>query len=409
MAKVRKEDKLPLRLKQLGKIYRLVEQFEEISRIDLSKLSQLAPATITALTRELIEERLIIERAVQNTESRGRPAVGLCVSPFYWQALCAILAEDHFDILLCELDGTPISQQTYPLTPTDLTDLESVLICHLLHFLNQVQRQLNHPITFSIAVTGELDKTDNRLCRLGKTEMNLDLQALFAPHFNIPIIVTEYFQTWLLAENTLGSVIGCDNVLFVQLGDVINLSAVSQGEILCRNGHSRITIDKMIVPKLSPVQEAINPDLPEIERYQVMNQITHKAVYRLIDHFYPQNNLADNAEKIYFLCRKVKEGEAQAVEILNHLADVTAYILMNLVNVFCSKKIMLSSGLPEEVKDVFLPRINETLNNYLAPNGQTADVITSQYEWNSPVVVMAAIKQGIYDGSLLGHLIKDVQ
>lgn len=82
MAKVRKEDKLPLKLKQLGKIYQLIEQFEEISRIDLSKLSRLAPATITALTRQLIDEKLIIERAVQNTESRGRPAVGLCVSPF---------------------------------------------------------------------------------------------------------------------------------------------------------------------------------------------------------------------------------------------------------------------------------------------------------------------------------------
>lgn len=56
MPKIRKEDKLPLRLTQLGKIYRLVEQFEEISRIDLSKLSRLAPATITALTRELIKE-----------------------------------------------------------------------------------------------------------------------------------------------------------------------------------------------------------------------------------------------------------------------------------------------------------------------------------------------------------------
>lgn len=65
MPKIRKEDKLPLRLTQLGKIYRLVEQFEEISRIDLSKLSRLAPATITALTRELIKEKLIVERAVQ--------------------------------------------------------------------------------------------------------------------------------------------------------------------------------------------------------------------------------------------------------------------------------------------------------------------------------------------------------
>ena len=66
MAKVRKEDKLPLKLKQLGKIYQLIEQFEEISRIDLSKLSRLAPATITALTRQLIDEKLIIAKGDSN-------------------------------------------------------------------------------------------------------------------------------------------------------------------------------------------------------------------------------------------------------------------------------------------------------------------------------------------------------
>ena len=47
-----KEEKTPSRLIQLGSIYRLIEQFEEISRIELSKLSGFAPATITSLTRE---------------------------------------------------------------------------------------------------------------------------------------------------------------------------------------------------------------------------------------------------------------------------------------------------------------------------------------------------------------------
>jgi len=44
---MKKEEKTPLRLIQLGKIYRLIEQFEEISRIELSKLSGLAPASIS--------------------------------------------------------------------------------------------------------------------------------------------------------------------------------------------------------------------------------------------------------------------------------------------------------------------------------------------------------------------------
>ncbi|WP_040976406.1 ROK family protein [Necropsobacter massiliensis] len=404
MTKVRREDKLPLKLKQLGKIYRLIEQFEEISRIDLSKLSRLAPATITALTRKLIEENLIIERAVRNTETRGRPAVGLCVSPFYWQSLCAILFEDRFNILLYGLDGSLLQQIDYPLTEADLTRLDQVLLQCLKQFTLQIKPQLNHPITFSIAVVGELDRRTNKLCRLGQTRLELDLKALFEPHFNIPVLVTEYFQDWLLAEGTLGSVIGCDNVLFVQLDDVINLNVLSQGKILYDK--SRMNIDRMIVPKLSALQDGLHPNLPEVTRYQASRQITHDAIYQLTDQFYPNNALPNNAEKIQFLCQKAQQGERPAIDILYHIADVLAYLLMNLVNLFASQKIMLSTSLLT-AKDIFLPRLNARLSDYLKPYKHKSEVIVSQYDWKSPIVITAAVKQGIYDGSLLAHLIQD--
>ena len=67
---MRKEEKTPLRLIQLGKIYRLIEQFEEISRIELSKLSGLAPASITSLSRTLIEERLVMEKTGRTHQCR---------------------------------------------------------------------------------------------------------------------------------------------------------------------------------------------------------------------------------------------------------------------------------------------------------------------------------------------------
>lgn len=405
MARVKQEDKLPSKLQQLGKVYRLIEQFEEISRIDLSKLSQFAPATITALTRELIDKKLIIERAVQNTEMRGRPAVGLCVSPFYWQAICAILMEDNFDIVLCELDGTPIERATYPLHTDDFLQLNISLEKYLVHFLTKIKAQLNHPITFSIAVAGLLDKNTNHLVRLGKKTLDIDLQAIFVPHFDIPIIITEYFQTWLLAESSLGSVIGCNNVIFLQLDDVINLSVLVQGKLLQCNGKSKINIDRLIVPNHNLLQELINIHLPELERYQLRHQITHEAIYQLIDQLYPKNILANNVDKIYFLCQQAKLGDASAVNILYFIADTLAYTLMNLVNIFSSEKIMLSSSLLP-AKDILLERLNSSLAHYLSESDFCAEVVVSQYEWNNPIVIAAAIKQGIYDGSLLAHIME---
>lgn len=66
----------------IGTVFRLIEQFELISRTDLAKLSGFAPASMTLLTKTLIDHKFILERASQNLPSRGRPAVGLAISPF---------------------------------------------------------------------------------------------------------------------------------------------------------------------------------------------------------------------------------------------------------------------------------------------------------------------------------------
>lgn len=397
-----KKDKHLLKLQQLGKIYRLIEQFEEISRIDLSKLSRLAPATITSLTRQLIQERLIIEKAVRNTENRGRPAIGLCVSPFYWQSLCAVLSEDKFDLFLCELNGTPLAEYSFPLTPDSFAQLDQVLVECMNIFSEKTQLESYKIISFSIAVTGMLDSEQRYLYQLGNRQLSLDLKRLFKPYFKTPVMVTDYFQTWILAESSVGSVISCDHVLFLQLDERVNLSVLAQGDMLQCNRRSQMNIDKLITPKLNPIQDQLNSQLPDIERYQIINQLTHKAIYKLIDLAYPDNRLSNNIEKIHFLCERAKEKENKAIDIIHHIADLIAYHLACLVTMFCSKKVMLNSCLLE-AKEIFLPRLNQQLSLYHC----NVEVVTSLYKWNSPEVLTAAIKQAIYDGSLLGNLLKN--
>lgn len=70
-----------------GRVYKLIDQKGPISRIDLSKESELAPASITKITRELIDAHLIHETTVQEAISRGRPAVGLQTNNLGWQFL----------------------------------------------------------------------------------------------------------------------------------------------------------------------------------------------------------------------------------------------------------------------------------------------------------------------------------
>ncbi|VEG83538.1 transcriptional repressor of carbohydrate metabolism; PTS operon [[Haemophilus] ducreyi] len=113
----------------LGTIYRLlIEQFELISRTDLAKLSSFAPASITNLTKSLIDHKFILERTIQNSSSRGRPAVGLAVSNFYWQLLCLTISPNEINVFLCELNGKTIQTKHYPLTVELYDQLAEYLI-----------------------------------------------------------------------------------------------------------------------------------------------------------------------------------------------------------------------------------------------------------------------------------------
>ena len=64
-----------------GAVYRLIDQLGPVSRIDLSRFAQLAPASITKIVREMLEAHLVQETEIQEPGSRGRPAVGLMVKP----------------------------------------------------------------------------------------------------------------------------------------------------------------------------------------------------------------------------------------------------------------------------------------------------------------------------------------
>ncbi len=64
-------------VKQLNSaaVYRLIDQHGPISRIQIAEQSQLAPASVTKITRQLIERGLIKE--VEQASTGGRRAISI--------------------------------------------------------------------------------------------------------------------------------------------------------------------------------------------------------------------------------------------------------------------------------------------------------------------------------------------
>lgn len=147
---------------------------------------------------------------------------------------------------------------------------------------------------------GKINAEKDSITQLGNKNIFCNITSKLSPLFHCPILLSEHFQLWLLAESTVGSLINQDNAIFLQLD----------------------------------------------------------------------------------------------------ITDNLAYALMNLVNIFSSEKIMLNSPLIK-IKEPLFTQISEKLHKNLLQTNLKIDLVTSQYDWNSPLIACSAIKQGIYDGNLI--------
>lgn len=385
------------RYRQLGSVFRVIEQFELLSRTDLAKLTDLAPSSITHLTKTLIEQKLVVERAVQTLSVRGRPSVGLAVSPFHWTMLCITISRYTLQFALCRLDGEPEYQARYPLS-ADAEQLGSQFEEALADFQQQANMSASRLLAVSVSVMGKLNPAKNAIIQLDNCMVQVDITSPLRAYFDCPLLINEHFQLWFLAESMLGHRIRDNDVIYLQLDHEVNLSVRLKGQLLHQDEHKRMNVDKMMMPRFA-LSDCAFPELPPERRYQLKQQISFNALVKLIELNLPIEG-ADDFSTILGFCEQLEQGNKAARAILNHLTDNLAYMLMNLVNLFSIEKIMLNSPLLR-IKQHLFPELQKKLNAQLLLDNLQIDLVSSQFEWDSPQIPAVAIKWGIYNGELL--------
>ncbi len=93
-------------VKQLNSaaVYRLIDQQGPISRIQIAELSQLAPASVTKITRQLIERGLIKE-VDQQASTGGRRAISIITETRHFHTIGVRLRGNDATLTLFALGG----------------------------------------------------------------------------------------------------------------------------------------------------------------------------------------------------------------------------------------------------------------------------------------------------------------
>ena len=91
-------------------VYRLIDTQGPISRVDIAQISALAPASVTNITRQLLEHGLIKEVA-QQASTGGRPAISLTTEQAAFLFISCRLGREELQCSVMDLSGA-IHQHT---------------------------------------------------------------------------------------------------------------------------------------------------------------------------------------------------------------------------------------------------------------------------------------------------------
>jgi predicted NBD/HSP70 family sugar kinase len=199
-----------------------------LSRAEIAEQLELSPATITTITRRLLDAGLV-EEGEPRTSHTGRPSIPLELVPDSAHALGVQVAHEHVTGVLTQLDATVVHGFRHPFDPSrpDAVDVLTTLIRSELE--SAAERRL--PLLgVGIAVPGVVEPETGTLrmsVRLGWTGMPLASRMRAA--LGVPVFVDNDISAVTAAERLYGAGADCADFLLVAIGEGIGLGMVLDG------------------------------------------------------------------------------------------------------------------------------------------------------------------------------------
>jgi len=215
-------------------------------RTELARTLGVSPATITEVTRELLDLGLV--RTVGKRPSRGgRPAELLALVSDSALLLGVKVAPDHVSGVLVDLAGTVVDSFEVPFdarSPNLVGALESVLTDHLAE---------DRLLGVGLGVPGMVARADGgRVTAPTLGWVDLDLGSRLQERLGLPVIVENDVHTLAVAERLFGRGADVDDFVTITLGEGVGLGVVIGGELHTGARGGAAEIGHVIVDESGP-------------------------------------------------------------------------------------------------------------------------------------------------------------
>lgn len=227
-----------IRTNNRNEIIHTLRTFGPMARVEICRITQLSPATVTAITAELLKQnqlREINSDAGQNT-GRGRPKVVVDLNPTYQYVVGVKVSINKLRFILGDYTGNIVDQKTVEIDTLSLDSSEFVL--HLQKLINEyctekatAEESLN-VTAIGVAIQGVVDANEGKLIWSPALSFkNTHIANPLRQALGLPIVIANDANCIALSIMQAPEYLSVKNFVVIMLGYGIGMGMVVDGQL----------------------------------------------------------------------------------------------------------------------------------------------------------------------------------
>lgn len=384
-------------------VYRLIDQQGPISRIQIAELSQLAPASITKITRQLLDRGLIKE-VEQQASTGGRRAVSIVTENRHFHSVAVRLGRNGATITLYNLSGKSIVEEAYSLPERTQAALEQSLLNAISSFIETFTHKIRELIAIAISLPGLVDPEEGIVKYMPHISIDdWQLGKIIQERFNVNCFVGHDIRSLALAEHYFGATQDCEDSMLVRIHRGTGAGFILNGQIFLGKNRNVGEIGHI---QIDPLGERCYCGNFGCLETIASNLAIEQRVRNLLSQGYNSKLTLDDCN-ISAICKAANKGDELAVNVIEYVGHQLGKAISIAINLFNPQKVVISGDITEAEKTL-LTAIQRCIDKQVLINfRKDLPLVVSQLDHRSAIGSFALVKRSMLNGILLQHLLGD--
>ena len=383
-------------------ILKVIKNNGSLSRADIAKLTGLTPASVTNITKILIESGYLIERGIGDS-SGGRPPIILEINIKARYIVGVSIGVGSIDVVLTDLGAEIVSKKSIYIDENNIN--QEYVFIHLINLINEVielsEVDKEKIVGIGVAMHGVVNPV------LGISQYapyynweNVNIKSILEEKLKYPVFVDNDVRAIALGESLFGSAKGIDNFVAINISNGIGAGIIIDNKPYYGVDYSAGEIGHMVVEQDGTLCNCGNYGCLESV---VSNKSIEKKVIRNIKQGV-KSCLADDVEDIEKITIKdisiaTLKGDELSITVLKEAARYIGIGISGLVNILNPRLIVMVGEIFERDKVII-----ETLREIVKKRGlrissENLKIVKSDLGENAAVIgAVTLVIQEVFKG-----------